>query len=505
MPNTGWTIQSQVKTMPNQSVTINTNGFNIPGALILTVSNGICPNLMFQYQINRSFTAPAVAIAPVVPNNNCLEIGSTNHLFSISASAAANPTTWTVTPAKSGVTLVPGTPNSTVAVNVGANATVGTYTLTAKSTSCGGNVTYSFRVKPKTPTLSGNNCITQGSLSPQTYTCVASPGATYTWAFPAGWTAPSFTTSTPSITVTPGSAAAVLNGTVTVTANGTADCNSSATFPLTYASAAPTGVTTGCFSFGIDGGASVTFANPLPGNYTATMVPTGGGTNVITGPVTLAGNTLSFTTSALAPGTYNLTLTHSSGCGAPASSTTTLTVAGNGTSLTPNFGTPDNYYAFPPGGMMNPQYVWSICGTGNNCDTVGGNSALLTLSGATPPPPGNQVCVTVYPLGSTCKTRLCTAQGTHSKRANPGINGETMVMEGVAIYPNPNSGDFRIRIADFEKGATATLYDLNGKRIKDITLSRGVNKMETRGLAKGTYLVVVKVDGRIDVTQVMME
>jgi hypothetical protein len=165
--------------------------------------------------------------------------------------------------------------------------------------------------------------------------------------------------------------------------------------------------------------------------------------------------------------------------------------------------TQDNYFAIAPAGMVNPQYVWSICDAGNICHTVGGNSALLTLSGATPPAAGNQVCVTVYPLGSTCQTRVCTAQGAFSKMANPETPPKTIA--GVMIYPNPNSGDFKISIADFEKGATATLYDLTGKRIKDITLSRGVNKMENKGLAKGTYLVVVSVDGKTDVRQVILE
>ena len=92
MANTGWTIQSQTAS----SVTIKTNGFNNPGVLTLSVSNGTCTPLTFQYQINRSFTAP-VTIAPVIANNTCLASGSTNNMFAISTSASANPTTWSVT------------------------------------------------------------------------------------------------------------------------------------------------------------------------------------------------------------------------------------------------------------------------------------------------------------------------------------------------------------------------------------------------------------------------
>jgi hypothetical protein len=500
MANTGWTIGAQTAS----SVTINTNGFNNPGVLTLTVSNGTCTPLTFQYQINRALTAP-VTIAPVVAGNNCLLAGSTNNMFSISTSAATNLTTWSVAPAGTGVTLVAGTPNSTVAVNVASTATVGLYTLTAKSASCTGGITYQFRVKPKVPTISGAACVIKSALTAQTYTCLASTGATYTWAFPAGWNASSFTTTTNSITVTPSSATAVLNGTATVTANGVVGCNSSATFAINYASAAPTGVVAGCFSVGLAGGASVAFTNPLPGTYTATMISTvAGSTNVITSPVTLSGSTLSFATSALSVGTYNLAITHNSGCGVAATSTTLVTVAGNGTTLSPNLGvTQDNYFAIVPSSMLNPQYEWTTCTSAGVCTTVGGNSALLSLGGATAPPAGNKVCVTVYPLGSTCKTRLCTSQGTHSRMANTVIKGEAI--DGVSIYPNPNSGNFNIKIADFKQEATASLYDFNGKKIKDFTLTKGENKIENDGLAIGTYIVVVSVDEKTDVKQIIIK
>lgn len=185
-------------------------------------------------------------------------------------------------------------------------------------------------------------------------------------------------------------------------------------------------------------------------------------------------------------------------------STTVVTVAGNGTTLSPNLGvSQDNYFAIAPASMVNPQYQWETCTSAGVCTTVGGNSALLSLSGVTAPPAGNQVCVTVYPLGSTCKTRLCTAQGTHSKMANTVIKGETI--EGVTIYPNPNSGNFNIKVTDFKEEATATLYDFSGKKIKDFTLAKGENKIENDSLSKGTYIVVVSIDGKNDVKQVVIK
>ncbi len=496
MPNTGWTIASQTQT----SVTINTNGFNNPGTLILTVTNGSCTSLTRTYQINRSFAAPSVAIAPVIANNTCLAINSSNNLFAISSSASANPTTWTITPT---LPLAPQNPNSTVAVNVPLTASAGLYTLTARSTACpAGTITSQFRVRPNVPTITGSNCVVKGALTAQTYTCVATPGVTnYTWVFPAGWNAANLTTNTNTITVTPSSTTAVLNGTVTVTANGTVSCNNSANFTITYASQAPTGVQANCFSVGIAGQGSVTFTNPLPGNYTATMISTGGGTNVIQGNVTPSGNTLTFNTSALTAGTYNITITHNSGCGTPATSTTQVTVNANSIIQLNPGSTQDQYVALT--GIPFPQYEWQTCTSVGVCSPIGTNSFTLTLNGTPPPPAGNQVCVTVYSLGSICKTRICSNQGTFSRPLNTNESVESL--EGVSIFPNPNSGNFNIKIADFKKEATATLYDFNGKKIQDFNLTKGVNNIENESLAKGTYILFISVDDKTDAKQIIIK
>ncbi len=498
-PNTGWTV-----TQTTTSVTINFNGSNNPGALLLSVTNGSCTPLTRTYQINRTFTSPSVAIAPVIANNTCLAIGSNNNLFAISSSASANPTTWTITP-----TLSPtSTTNSTVPVNVPSTAAAGLYTLTARSTACPGNITFQFRVRPKVPTITGTNCVVRGALTPQTYTCVATPGVTnYTWVFPAGWNATTtFTTTNNTITVTPSSTTAVLNGTVTVTANGVVSCNNTASFTINYASQAPTGLVAGCFSVGINGAAStVTFTNPLPGTYTATMISTSGGTNVIQGNVAPPiGNTLTFNTSALSAGTYNIAITHNSGCGTPATSTIQVTVGLNGTQLVPSFGlTQDIYYALAPNVNL-PQFQWEKCTNAGVCTSVGTNSPTLILNNPTPPPAGNQVCVTVFSsLNSTCRTRLCTTQGLYSRPLNTNESVESI--EGVSIFPNPNSGNFNIKIADFKKEATATLYDFNGKKIQDFTLTKGVNNIENESLAKGTYILFISVDDKTEAKQIVIK
>jgi hypothetical protein len=58
---------------------------------------------------------------------------------------------------------------------------------------------------------------------------------------------------------------------------------------------------------------------------------------------------------------------------------------------------------------------------------------------------------------------------------------------------------------DFKQEATASLYDFNGKKIKDFTLTKGENKIENDGLAIGTYIVVVSVDEKTDVKQIIIK
>lgn len=512
---TGWTINTQTAnaTTGAQSITINTNGFNNPGQITLTVSNGSCTPLNFQYQINRSFAAP-LAIVPVAPAGNCLELGSSN-LFNVGATALLNATTWVLTsvPAVAGLPswLSTQSPTSTVAVNVPANAPVNAvYTL--RATGCGSSsIAYNFNVRPKKPTISGLACMTNGALAPQTYNCVASTGATYTWSFPQGWSAPNLTTSTNSITVTPTSNTATLNGTVTVTANGTVGCKDSASFKINYNSVAPTNIVANCWSVGIAGSVSVTITNPqTTGTYTATLNLVGGANVITNAPVSLSGSTLSFNTPALAAGNYNLIITYNNGNGCSEGiGVKIVTVAGNGYSIAtlftplPVVGTSDRYTAVPLNGappVLFTQYQWFV----NGAAVVGNNSPTLVLSGPTAPPAPSQVCVDVFSLGSTCKTRVCVAQGTHSMIANPGQGTKTESIKGLTIYPNPNTGNFTVNVDDMATSGSAVLYNVSGNEIGTYKLQKGENKIKNDNLAKGTYFILLTIDDKTDTRQIII-
>jgi hypothetical protein len=533
-PNTGWTIDPVQYNGVQWYFKVNTPNNN-PGVLIFTTTIGTCPPVVFNYQVNRKFVSST--IIPLGTSSACLLAGTTNNRFSVGDNGLENPITWSLTSnptGATGVTLasITGVTNSTVAVNVTAGATINTeYTLTANATSCAyspANTSpnfYTFRVQPNVPTITaadGNACVNKGSTAAKTFNCVLSTGVSYVWQFPTGWSAASFTTTTNSIIVTPSSATAVLDGTVTVTASGTASCQNQATFTIGYTATAPAGVAASCWSTGVAGVNKVTFNNPLPGTYGATLTAVGSTVNLITGAVTISGtNVLNFSTSNIltAGEQYNITITHTAinGCTpASASSTTLLTVtAGGSVSLTPNpgVGNGDGYqanggstYAWYITNIVNSLPVSSPIADGTFSPTVVCSANILQLKGSGPAPAGVYVIITNGPGSCTTKANAVMTGATHSaNRQIAAIGGTKTEIEGISMYPNPTTGLFTIKLDKVKLLATATLNDATGKEIASYILKKGENKIEQEGLSSGTYSIVFEVDGKTETRQLIIK
>ena len=71
--------------------------------------------------------------------------------------------------------------------------------------------------------------------------------------------------------------------------------------------------------------------------------------------------------------------------------------------------------------------------------------------------------------------------------------------------PNPNSGTFRIHLTDFNDSASATLTDFSANEIQTYRLRKGDNIIEKEGLTKGTYFVVLRIDGKQEARQVIIK
>ncbi len=64
----------------------------------------------------------------------------------------------------------------------------------------------------------------------------------------------------------------------------------------------------------------------------------------------------------------------------------------------------------------------------------------------------------------------------------------------VKVYPNPisSSGEINVNLSDYFIGGTATLYDLKGKEIKQISIDKNKHIIPAYGLTSGNYFLQIK-------------
>ena len=525
--NTAWNL---VQSGTQNSVLTITNFDNNPGTLTLTITNGSCNPVDFKYIINRTLATGLgiTAVGGGIPVT-CI---SANTDYSLPQNALGNQTNWTIDTVPTGGTLPAGAPTVVNGTGPGSTCTVtpgttaGQFALVATSTattSCTStNTRIIINIRPGTPTTitpaSGSSfCLVKGALTAQTYNCTAVSGASYLWSFPSGWTATNFTTSTNSILVTPANATAVLNGNVTVTAIGTNGCNggTSTTSVINYNAIAPSGITfaNSCFNFGIATTSTFTVNNapsPFYGSYTITSVPTGLFTSTSVNATT---GVISFTTAATASGTYAITVQHTTASCTNASNSTAfnVTISSNGTtipaptatSFNPALNECDTYLVTNrPAGSNNTNTQWFLNGGSalvSNGTTVFINpsASQLQLCGANTTI--TSVCVQVTSGG--CTTRVCAGSvGTHGT-----ARLATNTLNSIAIYPNPNKGNFTIKVDSFKNEASATVTDISGKLIGIYKLKKGENNIVNNGIAAGTYFVNLAIDGKKESRKIIIE
>jgi hypothetical protein len=167
---------------------------------------------------------------------------------------------------------------------------------------------------------------------------------------------------------------------------------------------------------------------------------------------------------------------------------------------------------FPSAGGFD-QYILS-CGTASSW-TINGLAAVpsgnviiagnvLLIGGPGPAP--TAVCANTTFNGSPIV--ICaTSFGSHGlKQSNPNPSSSTKdAIQGVKIFPNPNDGNFTIQVDAATQNASATLIDNTGKEIANYTLHQGENSIQNAGVAKGSYFVILKVDGQQEARQIMIK
>ena len=514
-PNTGWTIGTPVVGATNTTLTVTTPNNN-PGTLSLTI-NGVCQPVTINYQINRNLAAPLQVVPSSPTTSTCISKGASGN-YTISPNASANPVIWSTIPASiTGVTLSNPT-TSTVTVNVASNVTVPSFTLQVRSSIAACNTTSistTIYVRPATPTITGPSpaCITRGTTTTTAISCNAVTGATgYSWNLTGapGWSiAANGTTVNPTFTPNGTTAGPV---TISVTALGVAgascDSNPSANFTVNYSPVAPAINPITCWNTSVPAVGSLVMPNKT---LTITNLQNFGTYSVDPNPALFSSATISGSTITLVnpvflnTGSYSITVRHTNGSCTPALTTLTITVTAV-TVTTPvtavsgfvASGIVDNYlHTSGAGGVIFAN--WFV----NNAPVIsGGNVGIisnqLSLAGPTTP-----TSVGIYVNDNGCFKRVYSPSvGTRGARMS---NPNTSPIKGIIISPNPNDGNFTITALDFKESATAILFDLNGKVIATAVLNKGENRIENAGLAKGTYIVSLLVDGKTEARKIIVK
>ena len=447
-PNTGWvdnnplvTVFTPVVGATNTTLTINTAGNNNPGELTLTITGNGCDPAIFKYQIERNITAPLDIIAANGTTTFCLPSTSTNNLYTISPTNS-NGVTWYLTAVG---TTAPLTPITIPGVAL-SNSTTQTVALNTSSAAAG-----SFLLNVKSSVA---NCAT-------TYISKViniKPAA------------PTFDATTPSC------------------------LTKSATTQVTTVSVSPAGGT-GTYSWTLPTG--VSFANATATSNTSsnpTLILNGSGTS----------------------STLSVTAVGTNSCNSIAV-TKIINYVGVQTNFSAGF--PDQYLVNPTcnnveswqvtaGGVTtNYQFPFPTIGTvtvTNSPANAGlgiplGVNNILTLSGSGTTV--TAVCATLVGGTQVCATSI----GTYTQRQAISNIVKDDIIKNVIISPNPNSGNFVIKVTDFKISANAVLTDFSGNQIQTYSLQKGDNKIEKEGMKKGTYFVVLRVDEKQETRQIIIE
>lgn len=502
-PNTAWTIGTPVVGATSTTVTVTTPNNN-PGSLILTI-NGPCLPVTISYQINRSLASQLQVVPSSPTTSTCISKGASGN-YTISPNASANPVIWSTIPASiTGVTLSNPT-SSTVTVNVASNVTVPSFTLRVTSSIAACNTTSistTIYVRPATPTITGPTpaCIIWGTTNTTAISCNAVTGATgYSWNLTGapGWSiAANGTTVNPTFTPNGTTAGPV---TISVTALGVSgascDSNPSANFVVNYSPVTPAINPIACWNTAAVMPTKTLTITNLQNFGTYSVLPNA----ALFGSSSITGSTITLTNAVfLNPGTYSLTVRHSNGTCTPADRVLSFTITAASTTVAfngPN-GIVDNYtYALAAGETFVNWIVNNNVVTSNGT-TVSTVLNQLSLAGTTAP-----TSVGVIVSVSGCLKRVFSPNvGTRGAR----MSNTTTSIKEIIISPNPNDGNFTITATDFKESATAIMYDMNGRVIATVVLNKGENRIENVGLAKGTYIVSLLVDGKTEARKIIVK
>lgn len=459
--------------------------------------------------LQPSFTAVSANLTSLTTMNQalnpsgCLPTGAANFTLTYPnpapgqgyAWSCTNPN-WTFSPNTTATTTLTVTPQA------GDNSPQ-TITLTITGNSCDPAVfTYKINrsfVAPLAiaPTVANNTCLNSTS-SGNTYSVPNSTGNTITWTIsnPSGLTGITLTNAnSPIVTVSTSNTAA---GTFSLVATSSF-CSGSISIPINVRPSNPVFTTTSptCVLKGATGITTIQVDTTVAGTPTTGYV---WDLSAAPGWSITLGNGTSTPTFTSGTGAGPVTIKVSNGA-SPCNSAQTSLVINYSTILTA-FNSSTSFcdqYAVTCGTVNS----WIINGTpytasgtnftisGNNLTVCGNAGAVISVSAD----------VTV---NGTTAVLIAPALGTHGLR-QVSSSTQGIKKDNAIIYPNPNDGNFTIKILDFRENATAIVTDMTGKKVGNYNLVKGENNIKITSLPKGSYIVILQIDDKTESKQLIIE
>jgi hypothetical protein len=120
-------------------------------------------------------------------------------------------------------------------------------------------------------------------------------------------------------------------------------------------------------------------------------------------------------------------------------------------------------------------------------------------------------------IGLESSVREAYANGTGTANLIDNINVQrysvtTGVKDGfaasaISVYPNPNNGNFNVKLNGLKQAATLQVYNLAGQLMATETVKAGQQEanMNLQGLAAGTYLLKVTAENNVKVTRLIVQ
>lgn len=72
------------------------------------------------------------------------------------------------------------------------------------------------------------------------------------------------------------------------------------------------------------------------------------------------------------------------------------------------------------------------------------------------------------------------------------------------VFPNPNNGHFTIDLSDTKSDASVTIIDGKGNTKKKQSLQAGENKVDSKDLPSGTYLLMIDIGGTKTIEKIVI-